>query len=564
MLIQAARTEARTVLRGGLLMGASAASTAGMAWLAGPIFASLQSPTTTNTYAPILAHASFSQAMGVIVLLVAVGAYTSHLGSLTIARAQQRVIRRLRATLSDRLLRVAPEVWHQYPPAELALRSTQELASLRVLLQLGFADTVRNGLLATALATVALQLDTRLATITLLSIVPIGAAAWLLARRSRRSVPAAQAGETGLTSLMAEQLSHLPVLRAYKAEPYAKEQLKSAAIAAEGSAMRAAEDHANVSPMVEVAGAVSAGLIAVAAGPDGLALPLHTAVSLFAALALMFRPLRSIASSISVGLGAMGSLDRLDELMALPLVAEASSGPESFGTEASLHDVTFAYGDAPLFDRLCFEVRADERVALVGASGSGKTTLLMLLAGLLEPSSGERTLDTLTPRGVPAAIAWMPQEPLLFADTLLQNIVLGRAEHVQWTLLWKCIDDAGLAPLVDRLPHGLDTWLGEDGRALSSGERQRVSLCRALYHLGGRPGLLLLDEPTSALDRVTEASILDTLESLPNLTWVMATHRLAALRSATRVVRIDGGVITDSVAHPAAAEADRSASETAD
>jgi ABC-type multidrug transport system fused ATPase/permease subunit len=177
-------------------------------------------------------------------------------------------------------------------------------------------------------------------------------------------------------------------------------------------------------------------------------------------------------------------------------------------------------------------------VALTGRSGEGKTTLLMVLAGLLPPSSGARFVDGARCAQVRADMAWVPQDALFFADTLLANVAFGAPPDAARAT--RALQQAGLGALLGSLPDGLNTVLAGRARQLSGGERQRLSIARGLYR---RPRVLLLDEVTSALDAASEADVLATLTALADTgtTLVFVSHRPTVAAFADRVLALDGG-----------------------
>jgi ABC-type multidrug transport system fused ATPase/permease subunit len=192
------------------------------------------------------------------------------------------------------------------------------------------------------------------------------------------------------------------------------------------------------------------------------------------------------------------------------------------------------------------DVRFGEAIGIVGASGSGKSTLVDLLLGLLQPDEGSIEID-----GRPLAenlnawrdqIGFVPQEIFLLDDTLASNIALARTgESASLDRLREAIRLAHLESVVESLPEGLETVLGERGVRMSGGQKQRIGLARALY---GSPSVLILDEATSALDNQTERLIGDALNSLHGqLTMIVIAHRLSTVRSCDRIVYMEEGRI---------------------
>jgi ATP-binding cassette subfamily C protein len=219
-------------------------------------------------------------------------------------------------------------------------------------------------------------------------------------------------------------------------------------------------------------------------------------------------------------------------------------------------DVSFGYQDRLVLRNVTFEIPARSLATIVGGSGEGKTTLVDLLVGLLRPVSGEILIDD-TPLEGRARIAWrrrigyVPQEVLLFNDSVLRNVTLGAEglsrEDVEWAL-----EAAGAIDFVRALPDGLDQVVGERGTELSGGQRQRISIARAIVT---HPDLLILDEATTALDPETERSVCDALRRLTEtITIVAISHQPAIKAVADQILEVSGGEVSE-VGRPVAAGA---------
>ncbi len=208
--------------------------------------------------------------------------------------------------------------------------------------------------------------------------------------------------------------------------------------------------------------------------------------------------------------------------------------------------VVFHYPSRPdtrALDEFTLEVRPGENVALVGPSGAGKTTVFQLLLRFYDPQSGSVRIDGVDlkaadPREVRSRIAVVPQDPVIFATSVLENVRYGRPEATEADVRAAC-EAAYAAEFIAELPHGYESELGERGVRLSGGQRQRLAIARAI--LADRP-ILLLDEATSALDAQSERVVQLALERLmARRTVLIIAHRLATVRHADRIAVMEQG-----------------------
>ncbi|MDQ2660681.1 MAG: ABC transporter ATP-binding protein/permease [Actinomycetota bacterium] len=223
--------------------------------------------------------------------------------------------------------------------------------------------------------------------------------------------------------------------------------------------------------------------------------------------------------------------------------------------QITFENVAFRFPDAarPAIDDVVLDIQPGETVAFVGPSGSGKSTTINLVLGFIRPTEGRllldgRDMERLDLRTFRRFVSVVPQESVLFEGSIRENVTYGLAE-VSEERVRRALVDANAAEIVDELPDGLDTPVGQRGARLSGGQRQRLAIARALIR---DPRILLLDEATSALDSESEAKVKDALDTLRRgRTSLVVAHRLSTIRGADRIVVMDHGRIVEIGVHEA-------------
>ncbi|MBY6091117.1 ABC transporter ATP-binding protein [Maritimibacter alkaliphilus] len=276
---------------------------------------------------------------------------------------------------------------------------------------------------------------------------------------------------------------------------------------------------------------------------------------------VFFRPLDKIAAVIETYPRGIAGFRRYQELLdTAPDIADAPGArpAPAFTGRVTFDDLGFDYGDGrPVLKGISLDVAPGETMAFVGPSGAGKTTLLALVPRFYEPTSGEIRIDgvplrEMTLQSLRQQIGLVSQDVFLFGGTLRENIAYGRLGCTEAEIL-DAAAKAQLADLIEGLPEGLDTVVGERGVMLSGGQKQRVAIARAFLK---NPPVLILDEATSALDTETERQIQEALEALSvGRTTLVIAHRLGTIRNADRIAVMEQGRIVELGSHQELAQA---------
>lgn len=260
-----------------------------------------------------------------------------------------------------------------------------------------------------------------------------------------------------------------------------------------------------------------------------------------------YLPLRTLGLSYHSRMNGLAAAERIMPLLDLPEPESAQAGacpPATNSPEIRCESASFRYGgQRGGVQDISLTIPAGGLTALVGASGSGKSTLARLLLGLARPASGRITvngvdLSALDQTAWRQKLAWVAQRPFFMATSIRENLLLG-VEAADEADIAKVLHQAALAPVIDRLPAGLDTMLGERGAGLSGGELRRLALARVLLR---DARLVVLDEPTAGLDADNERLVLETLEQLAmGRTVLVISHREAAIARCSQVVELANG-----------------------
>ena len=491
-------------------------------------------------------------ALGLVALYVLIGVLSVASNYLTID-VGQLMVNDFRSDLYQHLQRLSLRFHTQRGSGDLMYRLTADTFAIQTLAMNGFFPTVSALVMLVGMILVMARLDWQL-TLMALAICPLLAAAISqVGRRITRVATDAREKESRLYSVAQRAMSSIKVIQAFTSEEDEHRSFIDVSRASLDANLSLYTVQTAYSMAVNVIGAIgTAGVIWFGATHvmSGT-LTIGDLLVFTTYLASLYAPINTISSTYGLIQGAKVGIGRVFEI--LETAPDVPDGARTLARadvrgEVAFENVSFSYQpEQPVLRELSFHVAPGETIAIVGPTGAGKSTLVSLLVRFYDPSSGRVLLDgqdlrTLTVRSLRRQVAMVLQPPLVFPTTVRENIAYGRRD-ASLDEIRAAARAAQLEPLLEKLPHGLDTAVGEKGATLSEGECQRLTIARAI--LRDAP-ILIFDEPTSALDAETEALLMGSLEELmrKRTTFVIA-HRLSTVRRASRIMVLREGRIVE-------------------
>ena len=472
----------------------------------------------------------------------------------------EKVVAGLRTQLFAHLLTLSPGFYAERSSGELTSRLASDCSTLQIVLSHQMAEFLRQILyLVGALTLLAiLHTDLMVTTITVAPIVVLSAYGFGSILRVKSTQVQDQLARSNAAA--EEAFTQIPIVQSFTREGW-EEQRYGSRIA---SALRIAIQRALVRGLFfGMITFIAFGGIVVVLWKGGLLvlegqITAGELVSFLLYAVSVAAAITALASLYSGYQEAMGAAQRVFELLETdPAIKEPRHSealpPASDPGGLVFQDVWFRYGpDEPwVLQSLDLEIRPGEIVALVGSSGAGKSTLAALVPRFWDPTQGVITLRGADLRRLPlielrTAVGIVPQEPLLFADTIYENIAYGRPEATPDEVM-KAARFAHAHEFIQDLAAGYETMVGERGIRLSGGQRQRIAIARIFLK---QPEILILDEATSSLDTESEALVEEALQTvMEERTTLIIAHRLKTVQRADRVLVIDDGRILEEGTH---------------
>jgi len=502
----------------------------------------------------------------VMLLVVAVLAVSSALRFYLVTTLGERIVADLRSDVFAHLTRLSPAYFDAERSGEIVSRLTADTTQIKSAVGASVSIALRNLVLFLGGASMMVVTSPRLSLFVLGAIPVIVLPLVGFGRAVRRRGRTAQDTLAEASGYANELIGATRTLQAFTNEKLARSRFAMAVEHAYVAARGATKARAVLTAIVIFLAFASIVVVLWVGAQDVLAgemtpgrLGQFVLYAVFAAGGL--GELSQVWGEISQ---ASGAAERLFEILKVEPQIKSPARPVALPRPANgdvaFHHVNFSYPgrpNVPVLENLSFHVRSGEKLALVGPSGAGKSTIFQLILRFYDPVSGNITFDGVRladadPAALRSRIALVPQDSIVFATSVRDNIQFGRPDATE-AEIEKAAEAAHAAEFVRRLPLGFETPLGERGVTLSGGQRQRIAIARAILR---KAPLLLLDEATSSLDAESETLVQQALKRLMlNRTSIVIAHRLATVQSCDRILVIDNGRIVEEGTHASLASA---------
>ena len=471
-------------------------------------------------------------------------------------RVGQKVVADLRIRMFERLTGLSPAFFTDMATGQIISRFTNDVYAVEQAVTYAVAAYLRDTMQVLVLTVLAFVLDWRMA---LIAFVVMPAALFPIVyfgKRLKRVSTDSQVSLGSIADRLHEGVRGMRVVQVFGAERHEQGLFEAENRNYLRIMLRSFTVRALQSPVMEFLGAAGLSATIWYAGSrvaDGSLDPGHF-VSFFAAVMMLYNPLKSLGRIGNVTAAGVAGAERVFELLDQSSQVVERPGAVAlpcFDKELTFEDVHFGYGGSEVLHGVSLTARRGEVVALVGPSGAGKSTLVNLIPRFFDPTSGRvlidgRDLRDLTLASLRDRIGMVTQEVILFNDTVANNIAYGPLSSRR-EQLHRVAEKAHASEFISALSDGFDTIIGEGGIRLSGGQRQRIAIARAL--LKDAP-ILILDEATSSLDNESEREVQQALSALmQDRTTLVIAHRLSTIYRADRILVLHDGLIVEQGAH---------------
>jgi len=477
----------------------------------------------------------------------------------------QRVMHDLRMRLFSHVQDLSMAFFTRNPVGRLVTRVTNDVQNMHELFTSIIVFVFKDLFLLIGISAVLLGINWKLALVSFTVLPVVVYVSIYFSGQAREAFRTLRLKTAEINTRFSETIAGIRVIQLFRQEKRNARRFAKVNHEFYVAGMRQLHVFAVFMPVIELLSAMSVGIVIWYGGGEVIrdTLSLGALVAFISYMKMFFRPIRDIAEKYNVMQNAMASAERLflllDNTQMLPLPEHPPEGGTASGDvggekirEIRFDRIHFGYiENEPVLKDISFHATAGKTLAVVGPTGSGKTTLINLILRFYDPDSGRvlingRDLRQSDMVAVRSRMALVMQEPFVFSASVKENILQGNNAYSKSDFR-KLLKQSNCIDLVESLPDGIDTVIGEGGRSLSSGERQLVSIARAFAR---DPELIILDEATSYIDSGTEEKLQEAIGNLmAGRTSIIVAHRLSTARSADRILVLHRGRIIESGTH---------------
>ena len=512
---------------------------------------------TTSSGKPVIDFDSMIRILVILAVLFVASSLFSYIQSRLSAKLSQTTVKTMRGDLFRRIEKLSIGYTDNHPHGDIMSRMTNDIENISNTISQSVTSLISSVITIIGAFCIMLYYSWEMTLISIVTIPLTLLATTFLTKRVRRYFAAQQKLLGELNAEVEESVMGYRTIIAFSREEKIKKEFRETSSALKKTGIKAEIFGGVMGPLMNIINNIGFLLIVTA----GVAFAINgrfsvTTVFLFIQFSKQFtRPLNEIANQYTSILNAVTGAERVFEIMEEP--SEIDEGKiildsDEITGRLSFRHINFSYVPGePVLKDFCLEVDKGQKIAIVGKTGSGKTTIINLLTRFYETDSGEILLDgtdirDITKDSLRKNIAIVLQDTVLFSDSIGANIRYGRLDATDEEIR-EAAATANADSFIERMPEGYDTQLAEAGGNISNGQRQLLSIARAVL---ADPKILILDEATSSVDTRTEMHIQEAmLHLMHGRTTLIIAHRLSTIRDADKIIVLDGGRICEAGNH---------------
>ncbi len=495
---------------------------------------------------------------GLMVISVLLANLFRYSSQILLAQVRVKVIQNFRNAAYQGILTAKIQYLTSQRKGDLISRVTNDLQEVEQTVVNALKVIIKDPLLIVGYFIVLISISVELTLYTLLLAPVTGFSVSLIARRIKKWSLKSQKSMGRISSIMDETISGNRIIKAFSAQAQMKKRFETEVEGYAKGVFQIAKKSNLASPISEIIGTAVLCLLLLIGGNMVLGANATLGAAQFIGFLIIFSqvliPAKAIAVSVNQITRGLVASERVFEIIDDTILDDHDSGKIQKSTlehGIRIEALSFSYDQNEVLRKVSFEIPKGKIIALVGASGSGKSTLVDLLCGFQKASSGQILVDgselnTLRKESWRKLVGYVFQHPILFNDTIANNIAFGR-ENVSRETIEKAAKKANAHGFISSLLDGYDTFVGDAGDKLSGGEKQRITIARAILE---DPPILILDEATSSLDAKSEMAVKQALLSvIKDRTALIISHKISTIKDADEIILMENGKIVGKGTH---------------